>query len=214
MPSRRIALLLSAFGISGAANLMAAGFGFLYGSVEDNRYLSPSGEYSITLPMQIETGGSLVDTPEVVTLQNELGLHLSLKRQDENLGRRDFLAGFFRSQVQPQFTQRFKGSTIESARFSADLFGGALFVYNLLPGGSMFGDRAPAHEGRAPPIAKRGNLLFLHNNHIYVVSMELSEKVLDPDGFTATVEEQDAILQKRLMDLVGRMSFRVPLTGL
>ena len=220
MPSRRIALLLSAFGISGAANLMAAGFGFLYGSVEDNRYLSPSGEYSITLPMQIETGGSLVDTPEVVTLQNELGLHasiacfglnLSLKRQDENLGRRDFLAGFFRSQVQPQFTQRFKGSTIESARFAPDLFGGALFVYNLLPGGSMFGDRAPVGEDGAPPVAKRGNLLFLHNNHIYVLSMELADKVLDPAGFTLNIEEQDALLQKRLIGLVGRMNFRIPL---
>ena len=75
----------------------------------------------------------------------------------------------------------------------------------------MFGDRASNREDGSSPVAKRGNLLFLHNNHIYVISMELSEKVLDPAGFTQDTEEQDTMLQKRLMDLVGRMTFRLPL---
>ena len=215
----RIALLYLLIGAAYWAQVHAAGAGFLYGELENNRYHAPSGEYELTLPMQIETRGTVVDTPEVVTLQNDLGLHasvacfglnLSLKRQDENLGRRDFLVGFFRDQVQPQFNQRFTGAKIESARFSPELLNGALFVYNLLPGGSMFGDRAPSREDGSSPIAKRGNLLFLHNNHIYVLSMELSEKVLDPAAFTQDIEEQDAILQKRLIELVGRMSFRIP----
>lgn len=200
--------------------LAAQQTGFLYGEIHHNRYEAPSGEYALTLPVQIDLGGEVVDTPEVVTLQDHVSLHasvacfglnLSLKRQDETVGRRDFLVGFFRDHVQPQFSQRFTGASIESARFTPELLHGALFVYNLLPGGSMFAERAATLPDGSSPVAKRGNLLFLHSNHVYVISLELAEKVLDPANFKLSAEEQNEVLQKRLLELVGRMTFRTPM---
>ncbi|WP_221032467.1 hypothetical protein [Actomonas aquatica] len=214
------ALTLLGATVGASTPLAAQQTPFLYGVLEDNRYEAPSGEYTLTLPSQISLGGEIHDTPEVVTLQDHLALHasvacfglnLNLKRQDETLGRRDFLVGFFREHVQPQFLQRFAGAEIESARFTPELLNGALFVYNLLPGGSMFGERVPTMEDGSAPVAKRGNLLFLHNNHIYVLSLELAEKVLAPASFDLGPEEQNALLQKRLLELVGRMDFRAPL---
>ncbi len=209
---------------SGAAAVLpvanAQQTGFLYGLLENNRYRAPNGEYTLSLPLRIELGGEVVDTPEVVTLQDHVSLHasvacfglnLGLKRQDETLGRRDFLVSFFREHVHPQFSQRFEGARIESARFTPELLNGALFVYNLLPGGSMFGERVATLPDGSSPIAKRGNLLFLHNNHIYVLSIELAEKVLDPAGFVMDEEEQNEVLHQRLIELVGRMTFRNPI---
>ncbi len=220
----RVTRLLSHLSLAGALAVThfvsAQQTGFLYGSIADNRYEAPSGEYSLKLPAQIGLAGEVVDTPEVVTLQDHVRLHASvacfgldigLKRRDETLGRRDFLVGFFREHVQPQFSQRFAGAKIESARFTPELLHGALFVFNLLPGGSMFGERVVTLPDGSPPVAKRGNLLFLHNNHIYVLSIELAEKVLDPAGFELDEEAQNRVLQERLLELVGRMDFRQPL---
>ncbi len=212
-------LLGCLFGYATVAALSAQST-FTYGLVENNRYKAPSGEYVITLPIQPELGGRITDTPEVVTFQDNVGLHASIacfgldlvqRRDEETKGRRDYLIWFFGQHVQRQFRERFDGASIESARFIPELLDGALLVYNLLPGGSMFNERVPTGQDGAAPVAKRGNLLFLHHHHLYVVSIELAEKVLDPSSFSLSVAEQDEVLRKRLLELVGRMSFNPPL---
>lgn len=56
-------------------------------------------------------------------------------------------------------------------------------------------------------MAKRGNLLFLRDGHVYVMSMELAERALERRTYTKTTEEEDELLRRRLLELYGRISF-------
>ena len=59
-------------------------------------------------------------------------------------------------------------------------------------------------------VAKRGNLCFVKSNCVFVVSTELSERVLERSTYHKTVEEENAILRQRLLDLVEKMQFTQP----
>jgi hypothetical protein len=188
----------------------------LHGRVEGTRYISPTGEFSMTIPVLPALGGAVSDTENVVTFQDAFNLHASVacfrmdatqRWENETRGRRDYLIWFFGNFVQADFRERFQGSEIESAKFFGSFLGGSLLVYNLLPGGSMFEHRVVLLRDEPPPTAKRGNLLFVHDEHIYIVSTELAEMVLERRTHQLTIEAQNEMLQKRLFDLVARITF-------
>ena len=188
----------------------------LHGRLEGTRYHSPTGEFSMTVPVLPELGGTISDTPNVVTFQDQFNLHASIacfpmdatqRWENETRGRRDYLIWFFGNFVQSDFAARFPGSQIESAKFFASFLGGSLLAYNLLPGGSMFEHRIAIAAADEPVVAKRGNLLFVHADHVYVVSTELAERVTERRIYNKTIEEQNEILQRRLFDLIARITF-------
>lgn len=188
----------------------------LHGRIEGTQYHSPTGEFSITIPVLPELGGAVTDTENVVTFQDTFNVHASIacfrmdathRWESETRGRREYLVWFFSNFVHSDFRERFPGAEIESAKFFGSFLNGSLLVFNLLPGGSMFHHRVALTANDPLPVAKRGNLLFVHDEHIYVVSTELAEKVLERRTYSKSVEEQDDILQKRLFDLVARITF-------
>ena len=163
-----------------------------------------------------ELGGQIEETEYVVTFRDAFTLHASIacfpmdatqRWENETRGRRDYLVWFFTTFVQGYFQQRFPGATVESAKFIAGVQDGALLTFMLLPGGTMFGERIGLATGEPPPVAKRGNLLFVRDGHIYVLSIELAEKVLERSIFNKTVAEEDAMLQARLADLLAKIEF-------
>ena len=189
----------------------------LLGQIEDNRYIAPHGSYSITLPVQLDLQGTITDTREVVTFQDDFRIHASVAcfkmesphdREIETRGRRDFLIWFFRQQVQTQFQRRFPGAKIDEARYMPEVLDGALIVYNSLPNGTMFTKQVGlAHSTEQPIIAKRGSLLFLKGRHLYVVSAELAELLRDEEATVGSLEDDHIRLRKELLDLVGRITF-------
>ena len=60
------------------------------------------------------------------------------------------------------------------------------------------------------PVAKRGNLLFIRNEHVFVISIELAEKVIEGKSYGKSVAEQDEILRKRLLEMVDKITFTKP----
>ena len=102
------------------------------------------------------------------------------------------------------------GGTLQSAGFSADFMDGALFAFVLLPGGSVFGDRQVFGDGGAPPVAKRGNLIFIKNGFTFVISTELTERITEGTSYTKTKEQEDDILRTRLVGLTKTMAFAKP----
>ena len=212
-------LLRSVWMLSALFRLVGAEAPDLNGTLEDNRYTPQSGRYSITLPIQIELGGTITDTAEVVTFQDNFRLHTSIAcfplsasqhREIQSRGTRDFLVSFFRQHVQTQFNRRFPGAKIEAARYLPEVLQGALLVYNTLPGGTMFTKHAllKTPEGESLP-ANRGNLLFLQNSSLFVVSLELAS--LLPQNETSreiTSEDRQEFLRKELLGIVGRISFQ------
>ena len=61
-----------------------------------------------------------------------------------------------------------------------------------------------------PPVAKRGNLLFVKNGFTYVISSELSERVTEGTSYKKTPAEEDQILRTRLIGIVKKMQFPTP----
>ncbi len=192
----------------------------LAGEVQGRTYISPTGAFKVTIPVLPELGGSVTDTPNVVTFQDEFNTHVSIAAfaQDATQhwemttrGLKDYLIYFFTNFVLSDFKQAFKGTQIESAKFVPGLYDGSLITSILLPGGSMFADKAPRFsEDSPPPVAKRGNLLFVKNGHIFVLSVELAEKVLEGTAYKKTVAEEDEILRQRLTDVAGKIQFTRP----
>jgi len=193
----------------------------LAGSVEGTHYVSPSGAYKIAIPVLPELGGKIVDTPDVVTFEDDFNVHASIacfkmdatqRWEQETRGRRDYLVWFFGNFVQADFQSRFAGAKVESAKFIPAMEGGALLCYNLLPGGTMFANRPSFSTTEEVFIAKRGNLLFVREGHVYVLSIELAERALERRTYEKTLAEEDELLRKRLLELLGRMTFTNPAT--
>jgi hypothetical protein len=190
----------------------------LSGSVESGIYTSPTGAFKIDVPVLPALGGTVADTGNVVTFHDDYGLQITVGAfpQDATLrwemstrGVKDYLIYFFANYVLSDFKRFCPGTHIETAGFSADLLEGALFTYILLPGGSMFADRALTQSGDAP-VAKRGNLLFVRNGYTFVISTELSERVTEGSRYTKTPEEEDQILRARMVGLVKKIQFLKP----
>ncbi len=217
----RTSLLLLALTTAPLLPLAAAGPG-LAGRVEGRMYIAPTGAYRLPIPVLPELGGSISDTENVVTFQDQFSLHVSIgvfpqdathRWELSTRGLKDYLGYFFGGFVMPDFRLAFPGGRVESVGFSPDVMGGALFAYTLLPGGSMFeAKRAILGAGDSPLEAKRGNLIFVRNGVIYVLTTELAERVTERSSYHKTTEEENQILRDRLVALVRTMEFSRPAT--
>jgi len=186
----------------------------LVGRMDGENYVSATGAFKMRAPVLPELGGQITDTDNVVTFQDDFGTHVSVacfpldltqKWELETRGLKDYLAYFFATFVLGDFQARFPGSRIETALFSPTLAGGGLLIYVLLPGGSSF-DRADT-AATEPVVAKRGNLCFVNNGHIYILSTELSERAIQRSAHKLTPEEENVKLRERLISLHGRITF-------
>jgi hypothetical protein len=190
---------------SSAADLPGEEPNPLVGRITGKTYHAPGDIYHMSIPVLPELGGTVEDTPTTVTFQDAFDTFVlvgcvqmdSAMSADEHLrGRKDFLTSFFTTHLQPGIQRALPGSRVEKALFLREREGGALLVYMLLPGGSMFNDLLfiPSHE--RPPVAKRGNLLFVKNGHVFIISTELADKVLTRTTYSKTEDEENAILRQ------------------
>jgi hypothetical protein len=192
----------------------------LAGSIVGGVYTSAGNAFKIPILVLPELGGRIRDTDHVVMFQDSFALQVSIGAFTQDAtqrwelstrGTKDYLIYFMGSIVLEDFKRYAPGTTIESARYAPELFDGALFCYILLPGGTMFADQvAPFNDPSRPPVAKRGNLLFLKNGFVFVISSELAEHVTEGSSYKKTPEEEDLILRKRLVDIVSKMQFPKP----
>jgi hypothetical protein len=191
----------------------------LIGTIDAGVYTSPTGAFKMEVPVLPELGGVVRDTEEVVTFRDSFGLQVTVgafahdatqRWELSTRGTKDYLIYFFSNYVLRDFKSFCPSATLQSAGFSADFLEGALFTFVLLPGGSMFGDRQAFGAGGAPPVAKRGNLVFIKNGYTFVISTELSERVTEGTHYTKTTIEEDQILRQRLLDLTKKMQFTKP----
>ena len=207
-----LAFLIATF-VGGAA--FAQG---LDGKVEGKTYVSPTGTFKVVIPVLPELGGDITDTPNVVTFQDDFNVHVSIAafQQDatqrwehSTRGAKDYLVYFFSNFVLPDFKQTFQGVQIESAKFVPGMMEGALLTYIMVPNGTMFPERVPQFSTKVP-VAKRGNLLFVKNGHVFVISTELAERVIEGSSYSKTTAQEDELLRNRLIDVVAKMSFAKP----
>lgn len=212
--SRSFPLLLCSLALTVVPALAAP----LAGLIDGDTYVSPTGQFRVRSPILTELGGVITDTPNVVTFQDNYGIHVSIacfeldatqRWEYDTRGQRDYLLYFLTDHLMGNFTTRFPGSRIESARYLPELLDGALIGYVLLPGGSEFErhNRVTDSLPVEPVTAKRGTLLFVRHRYIYAISVELSERATQRSTYKLTREQEDELLSTRLITLSGRLSF-------
>ena len=179
-------------------------------------YTSPTGAFKMEVPVLPTLGGIVTDTNNVVTFHDDYGLQItvgafpqdaSLKWEYSTRGTKDYLIYFFSNFVLEDFKRYFPGTHVESAGFSPDFLDGALFTYVLMPGGSVVGNRSVFSKPGEVPEAKRGNLVFVRNGYMFVISTELSERVTEGGHYNKTTAEENLILRGRLAGIVRKMQF-------
>ncbi len=205
-----------------AATALVAPAQGLEGKIDGKIYISPTGTFKVTIPVLPELGGDITDTPNVVTFQDDFNVHVSIaafpqdatqRWENSTRGVKDYLIYFFSNFVLADFKQTFEGVQIESAKFVPGTMEGALLTYLLVPGGTMFADRVPQLSVTKVPVAKRGNLLFVRGGHVFVISTELAERVIEGKSYTKTIAEEDELLRIRLLDILSKISFaKLPAT--
>jgi hypothetical protein len=189
----------------------------LMGSIdESNNYTAPGGHYRVSIPVLLELGGSVEDSFIVTDFRDSYGTHIlvatlpmdaALRAQLEKTNKKDFLSAFFAQQILAEYQRTYPGAKTEAARYINGVQDGCLFATVLVPGGSAFRHLLFLKEGEAEPMAKRGTFLFLKNDRIFMITIELYERMLKRDTFHKTSDEEDAILRERLMDFLGKMTF-------
>jgi hypothetical protein len=216
MPRSALALLLLlATQLTGQAQRLGIG---LAGHVEGDTYFAPTGAYKVQVPVRPETGGVITDNDNVVTFQDDYNILYiiagfpmdSSQRWEASIHPpKEYLQGFFSQYVLPDFRRAFRGVQVESTGiFYPNLLDGALVVYTLLPGGSMFASKvAVIDPTRKPPVAKRGNMIFVKNGFVFVISTELAERVTEGSAYALTQAEEDVRLREKLQDLVAKIHF-------
>jgi hypothetical protein len=189
----------------------------LAGQVAGDTYLSATGLFRIAVPVRPELGGTITDTPNVVTFADAFTTHLTIavipldatQRWELSTGsKKDYLVKLFSGFLLADFRQKFPGAAVESASYLPKLQDGALLVYALLPGGSMFNARIVLFGASDNlPTAKRGNLLFVKGDNIFILSSEIAERATERSLYTKTTAQEDEILRNRLLGVLGAIRF-------
>jgi hypothetical protein len=190
----------------------------LVGRIEGKTYIAPSGAFRTSIPVLPELGGTIRDTDNVVTFQDAFSTHISIAAFPQDAtqrwelstrGLKDYLLYFFTNFVAADFKETFEGTQIESSKFVPNVLDGSLIAFLLLPGGTMFEDKMVI-VGDKLPVAKRGNMLFVKNGYIFVISTELAERIIQGRQYKKTPAEEDELLRQRLNEVVGRLQFPKP----
>lgn len=214
------ALVLSAGPLLAAPELTVAPN--LAGRVDEKTYIAPGGIYRVTIPVLPELGGTINDTANVVTFQDNFSLIVSIaafpmdatqRWELSTRGVKDYLGYFMEHFIMSDFRNLFPDARVESMKFLPEVMRGSLITYTLLPGGSMFGDKhAVMGADDSPPVAKRGNLIFVRNGMLYIISTELAERVIERSTYKKTPDEENEILRLRLADVLKKIEFSRPAT--
>lgn len=189
----------------------------ILGEVHGDNYYSPTGAFRIKIPVLPELNGQVTDSANMVTFQDPFTTYISIvtipedtteKWHIETDGLKDYLSKFFMNFVYRDFISSNRNTHLEqTGLFSPNVQGGAFFAYLTLPGGSMFGNDLRITTLAVPPVAKRGNMIFVHDGWIYVISTELAERVEEGSLYKKTEAEQDQILKERLIDIASSIHF-------
>jgi hypothetical protein len=194
----------------------------LFGRIENGRYHAPGDVFSLPVPTMRGPEATVMDNGEIVVFKDRVSALLTIaafpmpaiaRWEHEASGNEKYLVEFFRDNILRDYRHEFPETSIESLRFLPDIHGGAVLACTLMPGGSAFppepasGDSAPASQ---PVVAKRAQLMFVREHHIFVIATELAERVTRRSAYSLDTSAEDSILLDRLLAVLDTLRFREP----
>lgn len=188
----------------------------LQGRIENGRYHAPGNVFSVAVPVLHGDKTAIMDNGEIVVFKDKVATLLTIasfslppfeKWQHDTTPPRDYLIQMFRENILRDYATEFPGSSIENARFIPGFQGGTLAAFTLMPGGSAFEPATPPPAGTPAPAAKRGHLVFVRDDRVFVFAIELAERVTQGAEYKLTTEEEDRMLFGRLITVVATTRF-------
>ena len=153
---------------------------------EPGIYQSPTGLYSMPVPVRPALGGQVRQNNNLVVFMDGFNTHISIavvpldasqRWELATRGKKEYLTAFLSEMLLNDYRQADPRAGIEVAKFAAGIQDGAILASTLHPGGGNFLFRTALFgQEDTIAVAKRGNLLFLRNEILYILSMELGER--------------------------------------
>ena len=186
----------------------------LLGRIDGDRYIAPGEVYSVPVPVLHGDNATIMDNGEIVVFKDKVATLLTIaafpmppvaRWEHETTPPKDYLIAFFRDNILRDYVREFPGSTIESARFLPEVLGGALVAFTLLPGGSVFTPPTPRAPSAPALVAKRGHFVFVRDGRVFVLAVELAERITRPEAPALGTAAEDQVLFDRLVTVLTAM---------
>jgi len=192
--------------------------------VPSNIYYSPSGLFSMPIPVLAELGGNISDSKNYVIFSDPISTHItvgiiemdaSARFERSTLTTAEFLRGTFEKLVLPQFLTTAPATRTDSVLLLPKVESGTLYVGSLHPGTSQFMGRTGllGDNYDHAPTARRGTLLFVKGNYFVIISSELAEKATERSAFKLTADQENELIRERLLAILHRIRFTIPQTA-
>ena len=177
----------------------------LQGKIEDTIYISAKGKFKVPIPVNKQWGGMIQDTPQAVSFTDDFGRLYRIECSNSEtyklqaIEKKSYLQEFLNGFYLPQTVFHYRPSArIIEEYYIVDLLDGAYFCIVNIPEGSITvssSDRKnyTQHE------ARRGLLLFIIKNRIYIVSSDVGEKL--------SKEDETRQIKKQLIDFTKTIIF-------
>ncbi|MFB2897667.1 tellurite resistance TerB family protein [Aerosakkonemataceae cyanobacterium BLCC-F50] len=177
-------------------------------------YDSPTGNFSVPVPVEIERGGKIDSQPGVVTFSDDFGTLLRIDywqaddvdaeaEKIENLGKESYLKAILDEYFSQSIQTSIPNAKIIYQEYLADLNFGAYFAVVDLPQGSTM---TVSHNNH-PPIrlnAYRGIVVFDMDDYMYVVSCQRNFLHDEEPG---EIEDEAEELKDQLYEFVESIEF-------
>lgn len=186
-------------------------------------YEAPNGEFALKIPVLGELGGQVREFNGGVLFFDAFTTHIAVlhipmdatqRWELSTQGAKDYLVNFFAGAILPQYRSTGKEITVQSAKFLPSRNNGTVLTYTIQDGGSFFNNRlAFFGESDVLPKAKRGHMVFIKNEALVVISVELGEKSTERSLYKATQAEEDEVLKNRLIEISDSIVFKSQATA-
>lgn len=193
-------------------------------AVPANIYYSPSGLFSMPIPVLPELGGNISDSKNYVIFSDPISTHItvgviemdaSARFERSTMTTAEFLRGTFEKMVLPQFLTTSPATRTDTVLLLPKIEAGTLYVGSIHPGTSQFIGRTSllGDNYDKAPTARRGTLLFAKGDYFVIISSELAEKATERSAFKLTPEQENELIRERLLAILHRIRFTIPQTS-
>lgn len=178
-----------------------------------NLYESPSGNFTVLIPVDVEQGGRVQTQEGLVNFSDDYGTLLRIDysplssqqaEEIDSVGQEEYLRSLLLNKYVPQtIVANLPDAQIKHTEYLEDTLEGAYFVLVDMPEGSKISKTG--NNGTATKLnAYRGLLSFIYGDFLYVVSQQRS--FLDGEKPGSIEEEADGIKQN-VLNFVDTIEF-------
>ena len=185
-------------------------------SVQEGMHTHVSGLYQVPVPVEEFMGGKMMEQPYALIFTNDFGSlyrieNIGLPPEEQanldEMGRDVYLEYFLNEMFMKQAVLvSIPTATVDHKEYLPDRFGGALYARLNLPGGSILAEQINGSEAKRLD-ARRGTLIFLREQTLYIVGVGLMEIAVLDEPDEAELERRNGLLKTNTLEFADTIQF-------